>query len=152
MPLFALYLMSRCDLFNTSCLSQITLMASLDVLWINLFNLKNKIMKLDYRKIFCGLSKVLKNTSWLINICLKYFMTPTKPFASSSFILNVCCLIYCENREYELFEYYALLLYYYALLSYCKSWHEITYWKTNRSRNSSNIEACDTIKTHRTEV
>ena len=53
-------------------------MASLDILCINLFNLKNKIMKIEHRKIFCGLSKVLKNISWPINICLKYFMTPTK--------------------------------------------------------------------------
>ena len=54
-------------------------MASLDILCINLFNLKNKIMKIEYRKIFHGPSKVLKNISWPINKCLKYFMTPTKP-------------------------------------------------------------------------
>ena len=53
-------------------------MASLDILCFNPFNLKNKIMKIEHKKIFCGPSKVLKNISWLIIICLKYFMTPTK--------------------------------------------------------------------------
>ena len=53
-------------------------MASLDILSFNLFNLKNKIMKIEHKKMFGGPSKILKNISWLINICLKYFMTPTK--------------------------------------------------------------------------
>ena len=53
-------------------------MDSLDILCFNRFNLKIKIMKLEHKKIFCGLSKILKNISWPINICLKYFMTPTK--------------------------------------------------------------------------
>ena len=53
-------------------------MASLDILCFNPFNLKNKIMKIEHKKIFRGPSKILKNISWLINICLKYFMTPTK--------------------------------------------------------------------------
>ena len=53
-------------------------MASLDILYINLFNLKNKIMKIEHRKIFRGPSKVLKNISWPINICLKYFINPAK--------------------------------------------------------------------------
>ena len=53
-------------------------MASLDILCFNAFNLKNKIMKIEHKKIFRGPSKILKNISWPINICLKYFMTPTK--------------------------------------------------------------------------
>ena len=54
-------------------------MASLDILCFNPFNLKKtEIMKIEHRKIFCGPSKILKNISWSINICLKYFMAPTK--------------------------------------------------------------------------
>ena len=53
-------------------------MASLDILCFNPFNLKNKIMKIEHKKIFCGPSKILRNISWPINICIKYFMTPTK--------------------------------------------------------------------------
>ena len=49
---------------------------SLDILCFNPFNLKNKIMKIEHTKIFHGPSKVLKNFSWLINICLKSFMPP----------------------------------------------------------------------------
>ena len=54
-------------------------MASLDILFFNPFNLKNKIMKIEHKKIFRGPSKILKNISWPINICLKYFMAPQKP-------------------------------------------------------------------------
>ena len=50
-------------------------MASLDILCSNPLNLKNKI---EHEKIFCGSPKILKNISWRINICLKYFMTLTK--------------------------------------------------------------------------
>ena len=64
-------------------------MASLDILCFNPFNLKNKIMKIELRKIFCGPSKILKNISWPINICLKYFMAPTKTLRPPSYILNV---------------------------------------------------------------
>ena len=53
-------------------------MASLDILCFNPFNLKNEIMKIEHQKIFCGPSKILKNISWPINICLKYFMASTK--------------------------------------------------------------------------
>ena len=58
-------------------------MASLDILCFNPFNVKNKIMKIEHNKIFCGLSKILKNISWSINICLKYFMTSTKTLSPS---------------------------------------------------------------------
>ena len=53
-------------------------MASLDILYSNTLNLKIKITKIKHKKTFCGPSKVLKNVSWPINICLKYFMTPLK--------------------------------------------------------------------------
>ena len=53
-------------------------MGSLDILCFNPLNLKNKITKIKHEKIFCGPSEILKNISWPINICLKYFMTPTK--------------------------------------------------------------------------
>ena len=53
-------------------------MTSLDILCFNSFSLKNKIMKIEHKKIFRGPSNALKNVSWLINICLKYSMAPTK--------------------------------------------------------------------------
>ena len=53
-------------------------MASLDILCFNYFNLKNKILKIEHKKIFRGPSKIFKNISWFINIYLKYFMAPTK--------------------------------------------------------------------------
>ena len=89
LPLFTLYLLSRCDLFNMSCLSQISFMAILDILCSNLFNLKHNITKIEHKKIFCVPSKIFKNISWPIDICLKYFMTPTKALPPSSYILNV---------------------------------------------------------------
>ena len=44
-------------------------MASLDILCFNPFNLKNKIMKIEHKKIFSGPSNILRNISWPINIC-----------------------------------------------------------------------------------
>ena len=67
-------------------------MASLDILCLNLFNLKNKIIKIVHKKIFRGPSKSLKNISRPINICLKYFMTPTKTLRPPSYVLNVWSL------------------------------------------------------------
>ena len=64
-------------------------MASLGILCYNALNLKNKITKIEHKKIFPGPSKILKNISWPINICLKYFMTPTKTLRPPSYILNV---------------------------------------------------------------
>ena len=64
-------------------------MASLDILCFNPFNLKNKIMKIEHKKIFRGLSTILKNIPWPINICLKYFKAPQKPSGPPSYILNV---------------------------------------------------------------
>ena len=64
-------------------------MASLDILGFNPFNLKNKIIKIEEKKMFCDQSKILKNVSWPINICLKYFMTPKKTIRPPSYILNV---------------------------------------------------------------
>ena len=43
-------------------------MASLDILCSNPLNLKNKITKIEHKKIFCGPSKILKNISWPMNI------------------------------------------------------------------------------------
>ena len=74
-------------------------MASLDILYFNPLNLKNKIMKIEHRKIFCGPSKVLKNISWPINICLKYFMAPTKTLRLPSYILNVRSLSKAFSTE-----------------------------------------------------
>ena len=55
-------------------------MASLDILCFNPFNLKNKIMKIEHKKIFPGPSKILKNISWPINnqYMPKIFHGPTK--------------------------------------------------------------------------
>ena len=64
-------------------------MASLEVLCFNPFKLKNKIMKIEHKKIFCDPSKILKNISWPISICLNYFMAPTKTLRPPSCILNV---------------------------------------------------------------
>ena len=53
-------------------------MTGLDILCFKSFNLKNKIMKMEHNKIFCGPSKNLKNISCPINTCLKSFMVHTK--------------------------------------------------------------------------
>ena len=74
-------------------------MASLDILYFNPLNLKNKIMKIEHKKIFCGPSKILKNISWPINICLKYFMAPTKTLRLPSYILNVRSLSKAFSTE-----------------------------------------------------
>ena len=57
-------------------------MAGLDILCFNPFNLQNKIMKTEHKKIFRGPSKILKNISWPINICVRYFMAPIKTLQS----------------------------------------------------------------------
>ena len=54
-------------------------MASLDILCFNPFNLKNKIIKIEHKKIFRG-EKDLKNISWPINICIKNFVASKKTF------------------------------------------------------------------------
>ena len=69
---------------------------------LQLLNLKNKIMKIERKKIFCGPSKIFKNISWPVSICLKYFMTPTKTIRPPSYMLNVrslksCCLRWCMS-------------------------------------------------------
>ena len=61
LPVFALYLLSACDLFNMSYLSAIFRMDSLDNLCSNFLNFKNKITKIENEKIFCDPSKNLKN-------------------------------------------------------------------------------------------
>ena len=59
-------------------------MASLDILCFNPLNLKNEVMKIEHKKMFRGPSKILKNNSWPINICLKYFLARTKSLRSPS--------------------------------------------------------------------
>ena len=68
-------------------------MTSLDILCFNPLNLKNKIMKIQHKKIFRGPWKILKDISWSINICLKYFMGLTKTLEPPSYILNVRSLM-----------------------------------------------------------
>ena len=63
-------------------------MASLNILCSNPLNLKKEITKIEHKKIFCDPLKILKNISWPINICLKYFMAPQKNLRPS-YILNV---------------------------------------------------------------
>ena len=53
-------------------------MASLDILCSNQLNLKYKITKIEHKKTLCDPSEISKNISWPINICLEYFMIPTK--------------------------------------------------------------------------
>ena len=62
LPLFALYLLVGCDLFNMSCLSQISLMTSLDIFSSNSLNLKDKISKIEQniRKCFVAHQKFWK--------------------------------------------------------------------------------------------
>ena len=76
-------------------------MASLDILCSNPLNLKSKITKIEHKKIFCAPSKILKNISWPINICLKYFMTPTKSLRPPSYILIVRSLIKKQVKVYH---------------------------------------------------
>ena len=78
-------------------------MASLDILCSNTLNLKNKITKIEQTKIFCGQSKILQNISWSFNIYLKYFMTPTKPSAPPSYILNGRSLSLIRKTERDYF-------------------------------------------------
>ena len=78
-------------------------MAILDILCSKLLNLKNKITKVEHKKIFWGPSKVLNNISWPINICLKYFMNPTKP-SGALYMFNVRSLSNLRlARKIELF-------------------------------------------------
>ena len=53
-------------------------MATLNILCFKPLNLKNKTTKIKHKKIFFCPSKIMKNISCSINICLKYFMTYTK--------------------------------------------------------------------------
>ena len=82
LPVFPLYMLSERNLFNMPCLSYISLKASLDILYSNLLNLKNEIMKIGRRNILWPI-KILKTLSLHINIFLKYFMNPTKTLRPS---------------------------------------------------------------------
>ena len=72
----------------------------MDIVYSKPLNLKNYITIIEHKKIFCGTSKILKNVSWPINICLKYCMTPTKTFRPLSYILHVQFLM-CLNLPFE---------------------------------------------------
>ena len=48
---------------------------------------KKEITKGKHKKIFCGPSKVFENFSWPINICLKYFMVPTKALLPVTYLV-----------------------------------------------------------------
>ena len=37
-----------------------------------------KIRTKEHKEIFCSTSKIFKNISWPINICIKFFMAPVK--------------------------------------------------------------------------
>ena len=39
-------------------------------------NLLKVEIRIEHKNVFCGPSKIFRNISWPINICLKYFMTP----------------------------------------------------------------------------
>ena len=61
-------------------------MVSLDILCSNALNFENKIMEIEHKKMF---------RIWLINISIKYFMTPTKTLGPPPpQILNVWSLSY----------------------------------------------------------
>ena len=62
-----------CLYFNMSSCAQTPLASFLN-------EVTKKIRKGKHKKIFCDPSKIFKNISWLINICLKYFMASTKTF------------------------------------------------------------------------
>ena len=56
-------------------------MASLNILYSDPHNFLKEVTKklAKYmRKFLFGASKILKNISWPINICLKYFTAPAK--------------------------------------------------------------------------
>ena len=73
-------------------------MASLDILCFNPFHLKNKIMKIEHKKIFRGPLKILKNISLPIDLCVKYFMAPTKTLRPPTYIRNVRSLTIYSSR------------------------------------------------------
>ena len=91
-------------------------MSSLDILCFNPCNLKNKIMKIEQKTIFHSPSKILKNISWPINICLKYFMAPTKTLCPpppylmygplvksiSQILATFCWPVNCMSRAFKL--------------------------------------------------
>ena len=81
--------MSRCDLFNLPCLYYISLIASLDILCSDLLKLKNKITKIQHKKIFCGQSKIFEKYFMDHKYMPKIFHDPHKNPPTPSYILNV---------------------------------------------------------------
>ena len=67
-------------------------MASLNFSCSDLLSFLNEVTKKKFRKgknkkFFCGTSKVFKNFSWPINICLKYCMVPTKTLPPLAYLM-----------------------------------------------------------------
>ena len=121
--------MIGCDLFNMCSLSWISLMASLGILCSNPLSWKNEITKIEHKRIFCGLSKILKYISWPIHTCLTYFMTPQKPSSPPSYILNVWFLTsMTSTNKVESIQKRALRL----LCNGCTSTYESLLAKANK--------------------
>ena len=78
-------------------------MASLDILCSKSLNVKNKITKIEQKKLFCGPSKTLRNISWPINICLKYFMTPPpkKKNTTAPLLHTECTLPKMDKKNFK---------------------------------------------------
>ena len=78
-------------------------MASLDILCSKSLNVKNKITKIEQKKLFCGPSKTLRNISWPINICLKYFMTPSqkKKNTTAPLLHTECTLPKMDKKNFK---------------------------------------------------
>ena len=80
------------DVISLTCLTfKISLIASLDILFSDSFILQIKITKGEHKNIFCGPSKIFKNISWRTDICLKFFMAPTKTLRS--LLLHTECTV-----------------------------------------------------------
>ena len=124
-------------------------MASLDILCSNLLNLKNKITKIEHKNIFCGPSKILKNISWPIHICLKYFMIPTKALRPPPTYVMYGPLnaIICKHVEkykfyteyvqkvlesFYVYDFSGELILSRKLLNYLKNWSYV-FWKARLS-------------------
>ena len=80
------------DVISLTCLTfKISLIASLDILFSDSLILQIKITKGEHKNIFCGPSKIFKNISWRTDICLKFFMAPTKTLRS--LLLHTECTV-----------------------------------------------------------
>ena len=72
-------------IFKNSLFFKIHLRARLNILCSDPHNFLKEVTKKIrkvHKNIFCGPTKILKNISWPINICLKYFMASAKTLRS----------------------------------------------------------------------